>query len=59
MEELKKNNCPAAGRGNTFVYAGNWTVQAEDNESGIGIYKYSEEDGSLQYLETGRISHPE
>lgn len=54
MEELKKNKYTEAGQGKTFVYAGNWTVQEESSESGIGIYKYTEADGSLQYLETVR-----
>ena len=39
-------------RRKTFVYAGNWTVQSEDRESGIGIYEYCEEDGSLKHVET-------
>ena len=35
----------------TFVYAGNWTVQTEEGQGGIGIYEYLEENGRLKFLE--------
>jgi 6-phosphogluconolactonase len=44
----------SAGAKKIFAYAGSWTVQAKGAEGGIGIYEYTEEDGSLRYIDTVR-----